>query len=593
MINSIPVIVASPDDSKVRSFPGTFIDTPGRYEVVGIDGFGIINGRAVATKENVAEALAGTDLDPEQLGSAMKGSLTCYLRDRRSGNYYVLADPLGAGIVFYWTGGGGAAACSSSLPRLLSFLRTIGIKPSPSIEYFAILATRGNGGLYPSPYNGIAALSDNAYLELSHKGMRELPYPNTVFIESSSIAGLDYSDKVQHLADEVTNNVEIYAKYPTSRRIAHLTGGLDSRMVFGATIRSPAAESFRFFTAGEPGAPDVIVADSLCAEFNALRTRDPGVETAIRPSSPLESARWGLQHTAGVLSGPANPGLANSDALVLSGGFGELFRGVNRALFAKYGNDPLGFDHVTLALLGGAAPSIGRFDDSILSEPLILAARDRAVQIKSEYDELHLPAHSNALLEFTYIKTRARYYTGEITRSLSRYVRRADPLYSPSAIAVAHQLPGGFRQRYNLQLDVLNEIDRRLVELPFDSPRVGPEYISRHPKFGAREFKKGVAAFDNEYIPPDTLVLKSDAPTVDPSLVRSAHKLGLPAATVVHSETYRRQLRELLGAFSSKEIEATFNRARLDELLAKPARWRPQYRMLRNLYEAFSGFQSL
>ena len=100
-------------------------------------------------------------------------------------------------------------------------------------------------------------------------------------------------DEVQ--ADALTS-IRAALSYPVERKIAELTGGKDTRMIFALLVASGLADQFEYRTWGDPDLPDVVVAQELaqvraaprdrlraCSTSTGARTGDPPGRGLPRP----------------------------------------------------------------------------------------------------------------------------------------------------------------------------------------------------------------------------------------------------------------------------------------------------------------------
>ena len=71
-------------------------------------------------------------------------------------------------------------------------------------------------------------------------------------------------DEVQ--ADALTM-IRAALSYPVERKVAELTGGKDTRIIFAIIVASGLADEFEYRTWGDPDLPDVVVAQQLTRRY--------------------------------------------------------------------------------------------------------------------------------------------------------------------------------------------------------------------------------------------------------------------------------------------------------------------------------------
>ena len=139
-----------------------------------------------------------------------------------------------------------------------------------------MLRGNGSGGLVESSYEGISVLPQFTYVTMSPSGVSVLDYPVR---EQFFSPGVDYELSIAVAQEEIAQNVEALAAADHARKVAHLTGGIDSRLVLAAILSTGHSGEFVFFCSGGPEEPDQKVARQLAkfgirtALHGALRSR--------------------------------------------------------------------------------------------------------------------------------------------------------------------------------------------------------------------------------------------------------------------------------------------------------------------------------
>ena len=588
----VPIISSekSSDNFLVKISGGHRIITTGRFIVLGTHGVGVIDGHHFITSaQDLAVALNGYEGTPDKLGSSIRGALTIYIEDRQSGEVYILSDPFGSSIVFLNEHNNGVTA-SSSLGRLVSVLELQGRKPGKSLRYAALLASSNNGGISKSPYSGIDSIDQWSFICFSVSGVKinEYSLAREVFSKIDRSAG--GIKTLQNMAiDDIINNVKAASRYEAPNHVCHLTGGMDSRTVLGAVIESGYSSKYSIHCGGDPLADDMLIARKLAHSLEKNISRDSGLHFGMLPGSPAENSRWSMHETAGLLRGPANPGLHRSNDVVLSGGFGGLLRNSFGGIDSGKGERGFSADTVLSPMLGFLG-SMSISSKCILNADIINFASTEINSAVLESEELGVP--NDALPEFLWFRFRSRYYVGEISRSLSEYVNRFDPLYTPWLLPLAWSYPRAERGNNYAHLDLLCEINEQLGMMPYDKKRITDSYLDDRParQLGSLpEVMSDLEISDVRVRPLEPAGIKSPISTEH---YAEARRVGLPPATVADSEFFRNEAKRLAAAIGPSELSQAFNYEELTQLLSRPPKWRPQFRAIRDVHDVLAWYSA-
>lgn len=561
----------------------------GRYEVLGIHGFGQVLGHAVATPTDVAAVLRDRAEDPELIGASLRGALTLVLRDSSTGHRLLLADPFGGGIVFMWRDARRWCA-SSSLPTLVAFLSGHGVRLRKSLGYAAAVGLIGNGGLFPAPYEDVEVLPQFSYLR-QVAGRFEIHRYSTrgEFFTVRRDDAAHYRHMLEAVADDVVTNIDIYSRYPAADYISHLTGGLDSRTILAGLTRTEHLDKYSLFTSGPDYTPDVMVARQVASHFDLRVTDHSGLNVSIAPSSAAQAELWAMFETGGVLPGPAHSGMTGPpDSVVLSGGY-SLLRSYYGAEFDSHAPRADRERWLVDAMLGMASPYRKNFDGGLFAASVVERVHAMAQDILNEVDDLELPA--DTLPDHAFFRLRSRYYTGEIQRSLSSFVHRGDALYSKNLLSLAYSAPRAQRIDNFVQLDLIRQLNEELMLLPYDAPRITESYRRARPS-----------------LPPETLPVqratrrrhtlrlqgahpmgtKSPRPTA--AQEAEAQRISAPVRLVLGAEASQQGLRQAIDSLGEDALKATFNVPQLRRLAEVKPRSRPLYRSLNTLNTTVTWF---
>lgn len=436
--------------------------------VLGIDGSGIFNGAFIADEHDAVAAISGITVDAlPALGARMRGSLTLYLFDSKRRETFVMTDPLGGSLTFV-ARQPGFAAVSTYVEALASTVSRHGFRSRKSLAYaMSQLATGMYGGIIDSSYDLISALEPGKYLKITSSGISEHSYP------VEDVGQYSWEEGVERARDEIIQNVRIAAHHRSARHLAHLTGGLDSRMVLGAIMAAGLKDAFAFNTRGPSSSADRLVAEKLASEYDLTMTAFLGLNEAVPPVTRDAYLVAPLEHTGGIAVTPALPDMYHDTALTLSGGYGEIYR--------SYASPSDSFDgNETPAR--AAAKKWGSYAFSEDSREVLFT--DQVVRgfLSPIADSLDRAAARNldpgAWLDIFYRRYRNRYFVGEISRAWSRFAPRFDPLYSVFASEFTLTLSGVERSAGLFQFDVMRSFDEKLPFLPYDSPRFNTSYLA-------------------------------------------------------------------------------------------------------------------
>lgn len=191
----------------------------------------------------------------------------------------------------------------------------------------------------------------------------------------------------------------------------------------------------------------------------------------------------------------------------------------------------------------------------------------------------------DASLDFVYMNRRNRYYVGEISRSLSAFSTRLDPLYSLSGASLGLRVDGQMRQANVIGMDLMERMTPGLSSLPFDTDRFTGAYGDLRGIPGGRPFgRSGSPVFDGaERMSPDNA---NSVEAVRPSRqdIERANRLRMPPRLVAQFPTIRDGLKELIVGLPGGEFESVFNRRAVSLLISREPSHRAYYRTARDLY---------
>lgn len=550
---------------------------PDDRTIVGAHGVGVLRGKFVDSVGAATDVLQKNPASTlPQLGQDLKGSLTLYIAEKQAQRVTLLPDPLGGGLVFTWNEGGDWAA-SSDLSALVALLTRIGKKPARSLHYAAAYVATGSGGLIDSSYENVASLPQFAYVEVSPSGVKVGDYPcKDEFFNSD----LSYEDSLQAAQEEISANVIALAGAGHDRRIAHLTGGVDSRVVLAATLATGTSGDFSYYCSGGPTEPDKLVSQQLAVEYGLIMTEHGGLDAKFGPATLDEELLSPFQHTSGIISGVAQAGNIRSSAAVASGGYGELFRS-----FYNKGSVHDGSSQEAGEKMFGRLAFGSDTNRRLLSDSFTDVAESRINALVA--DAASNNVRRDAQLDYFYLNRRNRYYVGEITRSLSQFVARFDPLYSLAGASLAFRLDGLSRQANIIGMDLMERMAPGLPTLPFDTDRFVGAYTAIRDRPSARSFtRSGTPDFDTaKRIPLENAAnIHVTRPTAADR--ERANKLRMTPRLITQFPAIRDGLREIISGLPRGEFQSVFNQRAVALLIDREPSHRAYYRTARDLYAA-------
>lgn len=586
-MRTTPVIFQSkapqaPDLESFRVFANTYVVGSSRGAecrqnqlTVWAHGVGALGGSFIDGDEEAARILDQPGLSNlPSLGQELRGSISLYVLEHDKDQVTLLPDPLGGGIVFTHRDEDGWAA-SSDLGALVDFLRSIGRGPRKSLEYVAAYVATGSGGLVDSSYEGIEALPQFSYIEITLNGFTVKDYAAK---QSFYATEESYDDSLARAEEEIKLNLRALASGDHSRKVAHLTGGIDSRAVLAAILSTGNGDQFSFYCSGGPTEPDQVIARQLATEYGLIMTKAQGTEPTVAPETQEEQLLWRFQHTSGLISGPMHRGNTRSSTAIASGGYGELFRSFHNKGIPHVGNP----QEVAQKIFGGLGFSTNA-SRRLLSRDFADRTQARLQNhiVKSEGKGVR----RDALLDHVYMSSRNRFFVGEITRSVSPFAARFDPLYSLAGASLALRLDGASRVANIVGMDLIERMSPGLSRLPFDRDRFSGAYAQVREVPATRDFsKQGGPLFDGMVSEPagNAGLVKVPKPTVEERL--RANELKMAPRLIAEFPATRDGIKDLIAGMTGSRFESAFNSRAVTLLVDRPPSHRVHYRTARSIY---------
>lgn len=559
-------------------------------ELLAVDGAGVLAGTFVDRWSVASTAAMQFPLNPDFVGGNLKGAAALYVEDPTRRRLQVFPDPLGAAIVYAYEGPK-YLAVSADLTMLVDVLALLGVRLTKSLDFAIELAACGNGGVFPSPYRELRALKPFEYVTVRTGRIEVGRYSSEkTFFEP---AGL-YDTQLVKAQNEILNNLNAASTGLRDVLTSQLTGGFDSRLVLAGLISLNREKATRFYSQGDPVLPDRRIAERLSVELGLTMTEHPGTVVVEAPSDFGGKLVWPLFNSRGILGiGPHKGARVLSSARIVSGGYGGTFRSTYDFRISNQQGSDRRASSVASALWS---------DYCFSNEQKGLFAKDfrnrffRGMERIFEHG-LGRGLREDALGDFLYISTRARYFIAHISKSWSRFTPRFDPLYSVNATGLALSLPLEKRASNIIGFDLMGTYASPLRELPFDVPKFSPS-LSRWrvlPETREWTFPESVGPrFDGkrgvEPMMIDTGIL--NIPPASKEDIRRAKKMRVRAYQVAGRRVVQRALPELVLGLDRSARKGVFNAKALDELLKGTLNNRIRVRMLFNLFESLAWYNA-
>ncbi|MHA7244484.1 hypothetical protein ACX80R_15020 [Paeniglutamicibacter antarcticus] len=489
----------------------------------------------------------------ERWGESIKNPCAAFVIDTDAQEILCLPDPLGGALCFRYRSDY-VQIISTDMVSLTHVVTAMGLPLKKSADFQLERLILGNGGLIPSSYEHVDRLELFEYWLVSKDGVQRDQY-------SQSQSEPTYVEAVQAISAEISESVLAVSRLPTERRIAHITGGFDSRLVLAAAMAAGCAEDFMYFCSGPAGSTDRKIADGLSRTFDLRRSSGGGL-AASQLTHVHEQLLAPLYHSGGITSSGPNGGETKSSVVVAGGGYGGLLRSTFSSRFSTI--DPKNVSPISLMeMLAPRPPGSARiYADSTLS---LLGERmfqewNRLRDIGYEHDSIG---------DAFYLSVRNRYHFGQNSMLWSRIGRRYDPLYSVSGATAAARLPLYSRQTNVLGFDVMKSFGVDLEKYPFDTKRFSDAYRTLRRAPEQRKLEGcGPIEFDDSHeiihggkvnLPSSLDSLAVISPTLSgnerKATIEKANKIGLNYWHIATLESAQESLRSALNQFGLSAVE--------------------------------------
>lgn len=537
----------------------------GQGQVFAVMGCGAIGSKFVTDADTAEHALGNLGVHVKDTAAYMRGSLCLFGFDSKAGEVVVAPDPFGAALVFVYKSKGFAAA-SGDIKSLICALQAMGIRARRSLKYAVEVALIGNAGLTPSPFEDVELLPNFSRLLFDSDGMRteELTWVHDLF----RVTNGNEAERREQIIAEILTNASAAIEADSSRKVAHLTGGFDSRMVLATILHHNAKSQFTWHTTGDPKLPDMLCAGTVASAEGLRMSRYPGYSQRKVPEGYESRIRASLDYSGGLVHIGPHEGCGHENALILAGGYGEIMRS-----FFDYR-----FDARNLSL-GDQFERISWVSRKVTpgrTDPLI--SKEFAAELRHAFEKHvaraeFLGIREDARLDYFYLANRNRYWVGLLSFLWSRVAFRFDPLYSLSAAALSLATPRERRAQNFIGLDVMMTVRPQLLQYAYDREMAGPEY--RRARLWPTLSKTGAlrppAWIDERIEPVERWSCDSSTfnlPKVTANDVAAARTARVTPAQWASRAMVTARVKELISCVDTSELHSIFNKSELDVLLA-------------------------
>lgn len=557
-----------------------------------LDGAAICGEQVLISSSDVAAAIPGSVASGDATSLANWWSTnianpSClFMIDEHTREALCLPDPLGGSLVFHYSAGG-TEFISSDIVSLVRAANAAGSFPSKSVDYQLERLVLGNGGLTPASYDGVDRLDLFAYWEVDPTRARNREYALAEEMRSLEVS---YVRGLERVRTRVLESVVAVSKMPSEFRVAHLTGGFDSRLVLAAMVEAGCTDRFSFFCSGPEGTTDRQIADGLAGAFNLQRTLNGGL-TAAPTAGVHERLLAPLFYSGGMTStGPTGRELPSS-VVAAGGGYGEVLRTFYGPRFRNL--DDSGF--TGLDLMNSMVPHVAD------RKKIYTSAAEESIgtRLHQEWTKLSTGGEPTDFIgDAMYSQVRNRYHIGQNSVLWSRIGSRLDPLYSVEAYQLARSIPLEAREANVIGFDLMDTFSPGLKAYPFDRNRFSPAYASMRRVPSPKPWGDGAdlpkptrfqAPFgEGDVLPPHLESLKVSEPTVSSEqrqeFVAIANRLGVNYWQVSTLTAAQKALRTALEKNHGNQFEDALDGEYLKRLATTKLTRRQE---IRDVYAAF------
>lgn len=549
------------------------------FKNIEFNGAGIFNNKLVSNEENYDNIFEDylTIEKIETLQFNMSGALCSFLKCQSNEQFFILPDPLGTAILFYYDSPK-YKIFSNSIKNIIQVLDSIGVKVDKNPEFMLENLATTNGGLIQSPYKNIHALKPYQYVMTNKDG---------AFIQNNSKVKyfLDYSEDVSvdevvtQLKTDLLSNLEISSKYNTTGyKICHLTGGFDSRLVLAGILASGYKDDYLYYCSGRKGTLDKDISINLSKHFGLTQTNFSGYYTTESATTFENKLLRELNYSDG-LSLNVHEYYKKENNFIVGGAYG----GLVRSYFGSI-KQPEQYNEYN-ELIFKVWPNLDyKSNNNILKSDFVKSFENNFKQILLEGNELGLDL--DAALDYYYLRIRNRYHFGTFIFNQATINPRFDPLYSHKSALMSLKLEKEIRKSNVIGLEVMKQLNSELIRLPFDKPKVSEKYQEIYGEVKPLEFENNYGLIqNNRELPkiPDKPANKKGSKDD----LEKANKLKVHLWQLTEMDTAQNGLKKIMTMLPTDFKNEKINKDYIESLLNKKPNTRKDIRNLHNLYANF------
>lgn len=376
-------------------------------------------------------------------------------------NIFITQDYFGCGIIFYYQNED-IFITSNRYHFLISLLANLKVEMKINKEnLIASLGAKGN-------YRGF--LGQNIFHEMDIKGVYQLPLNKEILIDKTGWRILDkliylesipysqgsYEELLQQAAEEIIQNIKCIEAHPHFKNIiCDLSGGMDSRVVFGAVLNGDNPEKIKIRTKDIPNTKDLSIGVGLANffGFDFYYNDNPIIEPIQLKENEYiwRSYFLGCYHRMGITAYSSKS--ANTSQIRLSGACGEYFRSFWSKIIKNV-------DEFTIQQVSEEI-----FNDNIYEYD---AKKRICRKLREELESL--PGCSTAeKLEMHYMFFRGRYHFGMRQFEMYHDCSMWFPLLSPALLKASRMLSLEERKEDKIMYEITERLCPLLIYMEYDN----------------------------------------------------------------------------------------------------------------------------
>lgn len=555
-----------------------------------LDGSVILNGQVVTNGTDLTYTLppAFAFWSPQRIADwwakSAKNVGALYAKDTAENWSACYPDPLGGAIAFYIRYAG-HTVISTDINQITKFYKSNNNPLEKNSLFQVERIVFGNGGLNKSSFKNVKSVEPFQYILVKSGNLQVNDYSIFDDLKVSSNDSL-----FRQLREDVLSSVNAILNHSSQQKIAHVTGGFDSRLVLSAMQSLGRTSEALFFCSGPEGTTDRQIADSLTTDYNLRRVAGAGLTPS--PTSLMAEKLLGPLFSSGGLTSSGPVGREQKiQVSAVGGGYGEILR-------TFYGQRPVANENGVLdrSVVRKSYLDVTSQAPSNISKAALAELEDL---LWSEFQNLN---GQYGFVDFVgdahYTHSRNRYHIGQNSLLWSRVGARFDPLYSVAGFVLSASVPQTVRSANTIGFDLMNSFDRSLLEHKFDHDRFNENLLKMRRRPQQRELSRPSSPLEFE-----TALAPSHADTSEflgvlsklqanspqftskerQALVEESNKMGVNFWQLLNKEAGQDLLRASHENNSDPNIFDFFDERYIENLYTKKSLNRQELRDLYNI----------